>query len=633
MIRSLRQCLLSLFCVLLIASLVSPAARAAEQYKHFRVAIYIPVMTVEKMKDPKWLDSSWTTITSQVKVDKIYIETYRSGHMADDALIEQVKKFFTDRGVQVAGGIAFTGSEGAFFQSFCYTDPADRAYVKRVSEFTARHFDEIILDDFFFVMTKRDSDIAAKGKRSWTDFRLDLMDVASRDLVVGPAHAVNPTVKVIIKYPNWYEHFQGLGFDLEKQPAIFDGIYTGTETRDAIVTDQHLQPYESYEIIRYFTNIAPGHNGGGWVDTFGVRHVDRYAEQLWDTMFAKAREMTLFNYELLLEPIKPGARDAWKAEHTSFDLEKILAEAGSSPAPTMALVAGRSLAQVDPVVGQLGNPIGIKSYRPYNATGEDFLHNYLGMIGIPIDLYPTFPTDASTVLLTESARFDAEIVSKIKRQLQGGKNVVITSGLLRALQGKGIEDIVELRYTDRKALVNDFTGPGGWPIGGKKLTSEKPILIPQIDYLTNDAWAMVSGNSGDNGFPLVIMDRYSKGTLWVLVVPENFADLYALPPEVIGSIKNFILGDVPIRLDAPGKVSLFAYDNNAFVVESFLDTAANATVTFHAGVNKIKNLETGEIVEGTPVPLPPWGPRNAAQQIRFAIALKPHSYAAFAAVK
>jgi len=43
-------------------------------------------------------------------------------------------------------------------------------------ERVARHFDEIILDDYFFVTTKNDSDIAAKGNRSWTQFRLDLMN-------------------------------------------------------------------------------------------------------------------------------------------------------------------------------------------------------------------------------------------------------------------------------------------------------------------------------------------------------------------------------------------------------------------------------------------------------------------------
>jgi hypothetical protein len=106
-------------------------------------------------------------------------------------------------------------------------------------------------------------------------------------------------------------------------------------------------------------------------------------------------------------------------------------------------VAGYSLSKVNAVVGKLGAPIGMASYKPYQSTGEDFLHNYLGMIGIPIDLHPEFPSDAKTVLLTESAKFDPAIVSKIKTHLEKGGNVVITSGLLRALQGKGIEQIVE----------------------------------------------------------------------------------------------------------------------------------------------------------------------------------------------
>ena len=78
------------------------------------------------------------------------------------------------------------------------------------------------------------------------------------------------------------------------------------------------------------------------------------------------------------------------------------------------------------------------------------------MIGIPIDLHPEFPTNANLVLLTECAKFDPDIVAKIKGQLRAGKSVVITSGLLRALQGKGIEDIVEVKYTDRKMLANSI---------------------------------------------------------------------------------------------------------------------------------------------------------------------------------
>src|SRR5208282_960517 len=257
--------------------------------------------------------------------------------------------------------------------------------------------------------------------------------------------------------------------------------------------------------------------------------------------------------------------------HTSFDFDQMLAyrDPARSTAPTLARVAGYSLDQVDPIVGQLGKPIGIQSYKPYQSVGEDFLHNFLVMIGIPIDLHPTFPTDADVVLLTEDAKFDPDIVAKIKAQLQAGKNVVITSGLLEALQGKGIEDIVELRFTGRKALVHDYPRGFGAPPASATDKQNPDVLIPEIRFLTNDAWALVRGTASGNGFPILIMDRYSKGILYVLTIPDNFADLYNLPPEVLTSIKTYILGSFPVRLEAPSRVSLFAYDNQTFVVESF----------------------------------------------------------------
>ncbi len=97
------------------------------------------------------------------------------------------------------------------------------------------------------------------------------------------------------------------GSILEAEPKIFDGIYTGTETRDPVYTDQHLQQYESYLIYRYFENIKPGGNGGGWVDTGAMRYMDRYAEQLWLTMFAKAPEITLFDFRRMLAAHTAGA--------------------------------------------------------------------------------------------------------------------------------------------------------------------------------------------------------------------------------------------------------------------------------------------------------------------------------------
>ena len=177
---------------------------------------------------------------------------------------------------------------------------------------------------------------------------------------------------------------------------------------------------------------------------------------------------------------------------------------------------------------------------------------------------PEFPGEAQTVLLTECAAFDPTIVDKIKKQLMDGKSVVITSGLLRALQGKGIEDIAEIRYTDRKAIIKGFRGQAN-------ISPDLHILIPQIQYLTNDVWELVSGmTQNDLGYPLLLQAGYGKGTLYVLTIPENFSDLYSFPAPILTQIRNVLLRDLFVRIESPGDVSLFVYDNDTFIVESFL---------------------------------------------------------------
>ena len=314
----------------------APASQPAGHYKSFSVCLYCPQGTLNLQT----LERNWANITSQIKIDKVYIETYRSRRTVPEETIEPLKKFFLDKGVRIAGGMTLASNDSGQFQTFSFANAADREIVKGVAEMTARHFDEIILDDFFFYTTKTDEDIAAKGNKSWTQYRLDAMRDASENLVVKPARAVNPKVKMIIKYPNWYEHFQGLGYDLEQQPKIFDGIYTGTETRDPLATEQHLQPYESYQIVRYFENIKPGGNGGGWVDGYQYTVVDLFAEQLWDTIFANAPEMMLFNFSQIQQAIQPGNRASWEGMHTSFDYDQMKASY-TPPAADAAGPAGR----------------------------------------------------------------------------------------------------------------------------------------------------------------------------------------------------------------------------------------------------------------------------------------------------
>ncbi len=602
----------------------------AQQYKNFKVSVYCRAYEVRQMGDTtNYLKPIWNEISRQLKVDKVYLETHRDLIIVNQDTLNIAKKFFKDRGIELAGGITLTISEPNRFQTFCYSDPADRRKVKELSEYTAKNFDEFILDDFFFTNCKDDGAIKDKGNKSWTQYRLDLMVEAAKTLIIGPAKATNPKVKVVVKYPNWYEHFQGLGFDLEKEPKIFDGIYTGTETRDAVLLAQHLQPYLGYNIIRYYENIAPGRNGGGWVDPFGSRYSDRYAEQLWITLFAKAREQTLFDFRSLSTPILATDRAPWQGQHTSLDYDEMMQPVnllgGKATRPTtIARVAGYTFEKLDGFLGKLGNPIGIKSYKPYHSLGEDFLQNYFGMIGLPMNMVPEFPTQDSIILLTEEAKSDDKIVDKIKKQLTEGKTVVITSGLLKDIQNK-LNDIAELRYTDRKALVQDYTA-GSFRL----IQTDKPILIPQIEYLTNDSWEIVSGINGSNGWPILHNAAYSKGNLYVLTIPDNFSDLYNLPAEVLNKIRQVMGAQMNVQIEGPSKISLYMYDNNTFIVESFLDTETVVKAVTSESFNSVTDIISNEVLSGE-LRRPGFSfiEKSPGMKKIYTFTLKPHSFRVF----
>ncbi len=604
------------------------ATLRAERYKNFNAAVYARVYEVQKMDDVQWLQERFDIMQNHIKVDKIYLETHRDMVVAEQSTLDKVKKFFHDRGLKTSGGITITVNERNRFETYCYSNPDHRQKLKEVVEFTARNFDEVILDDFFFTSCKCPLCIENKGDRSWTDFRLQLLTDAARDLILEPARAVNPNVQVIIKYPNWYDHFQGLGFNLETEPKMFDGLYTGTETRDPS-SNQHLQPYLGYLIFRYFENLKPGRNMGGWVDSGGMFYADRYAEQLWLTLFAKAPEQTFFDFRQLERPIDERLRAGWQDLGTSLNFDEMITPAKNQDGSLnenarLSLLGGYALEQVDQFLDQLGRPIGIKSYKPFHSVGEDFLQTYFGMIGIPMDLVPDFPEGESMVILTEQAAFDPFIVDKMKKQLLAGGDVLITSGLLRALD-KGLDDIVELRYTDRKAMVKKLRA--GW---GPFVEATQEMLFPQIQYLTNDSWEEISAFDDTNGWPILHSADYANGQLYVLTIPENFTDLYHLPDAVLNRIRQTVSADMPVRLEGPAQICLFVYDNNTFIVESFLDEPAGINIITGDDVKTLTDMISGEALSGSAVL--GFGGRATGEK-KYDVPIKPHSYRVFRMIK
>lgn len=610
------------------------------RYQHFKVAVYVPVHTVRSLADPDVFNSQWSRAAHQLAFDKVYIEVYRNHVAATDGEISAVKQAFEARGVEVSGGLTLAaGGEGGQFSSFDYESPADRAECKAAVEKAARHFDEIILDDFFFFSTRSDADIAAKGGRSWTKYRLDTMRKVSKELVLEPARQVNPGVKVLLKYPNWYEHFQGLGYDLAVQPGMFDGIYTGTETRDPIITDQLLQQYQSYEIFRYLSNIGPAtKNGGGWVDTFSITYIDRYAEQLWDTLFARAPEITLFTWGAMSDrdPVSGGDRAAWENLDTSFNWEAIKAsyvkQSNHDPGPGWGFAASRALRAADEALGALGRPVGVMSYKPFPSSGEDYLHNYLGNMGVPIEMTSRFPGGKGPLLLTQAAAADPNILDMIKDQLKAGRSIFVTSGFVKATQSMGFQSLVEVRPTGMEGAADDYFASHG---SGKGVSlrddpevAPRAILFPELHFFTNDAWPLIRGIAGARGLPVLLMTRYSRGTLYILTIPQNIGDLYALPRGVMSRLKTYLQKGAPVRVHSPAGVALFTYDNGSFIVQSFRDEPATITISL-SGQSAVLLDQLGAAVPPSPLPIDPGAPGASLKddpRTEYSVTILPHSF-------
>ena len=153
------------------------------------------------------------------------------------------------------------------------------------------------------------------------------------------------------------------------------------------------------------------------------------------------------------------------------------------------------------------------------------------------------------------------------------------------------------------------------------------ILIPQIGYLTNDSWELVSALAGPNGWPLLHDADYGGGHLYVLTIPDNFADLYRLPAPVLNAIRRVVTKDLPVRVDGPANVALFVYDNDTFIVESFLDEPVEMQLVVKQPGETLEDIQSGErlsgqmIPQGTGLRADPDGGKH-----RFTLKIEPHSY-------
>ena len=73
-------------------------------------------------------------------------------------------------------------------------------------------------------------------------------------------------------------------------------------------------------------------------------------------------------------------------------------------------------------------------------------------------------------------------------------------------------------------------------------------------------------------------------------------------------IKDYLLPDAPVRIDAPSRVALFTYDNGAFVVENYRDEEAAVTISLAGTPATLREVTTGATLQ--PLAEPPTAPER-----------------------
>ena len=546
-------------------------------YRNFKLVVYFVAGGV-KHATREQLERDLDFFARHMRLDKVYLEPYRD-HFAGEDQVELCKAVFEERGIEVAGGITttFPASEDRegkqrLFNTFCYNDPVMLGRLREMSAFLGAHFDEFIIDDFFFTnctcdacRAGRDAYNAAHGiaDGSWQAYRMDLMARVSREYMIAPAKAVNPKCSITIKYPNWAESYQETGYNPAGQRALFDNLYTGTETRDPVTTDQHLPRYLSFSLMTYFERMWPGHNGGGWFDPFDMHITEHYLEQAYLTAFAKPRELMMFCFQALADTMNVPA-------------------------------LGYQLDKLDDVLDHVGNPVGIACYLPDNAQGEDNVQDFLGMVGLTVVCTPYFPENAPAIMLTRSSACDPDVVDKLESYVAAGGRALVTHGFVEATQDRGIRKMTSIRFAGRKVMAEDFLVEAlPRKVVGRTITyphGNKPMAIAVPEYRNNASWALVKTRVGQENFGMLLRDTYGKGELLTLAVPDAFSDIYRLPEPVLTRIRAaFPVGGV--YLESAGEISLFVYDNDAFIVYPYVDEGAQPGICRVHVLGKIEALD------------------------------------------
>jgi hypothetical protein len=348
----------------MIGSVTAESQKYIEASKDLRLASYATSRHVEQLATDEAMRERALNTVERMGITKIYLEVYRGGHVVSPEHLIFARDWLREKDIEVVGGIATVpGGDFGVRQEgplgwFNWQNEKTQRDLEKVIRMAAGIFDTFIVDDFFCTGDISAESRAAKGDRSWGEYRRDLLSKLASSVFVGPAKEVNPDITMIVKYPQWYDRFHLFGYDTKTLPRIFDKVWVGTETRGRNTQRfGFVQPYEGFVNYRWLASIAGDKIGGAWFDHGDCAEHD-FLDQAYTSVLAGASELVFFNFNNVM------------SGHP--DHEKVVAELDR-------LAELAAFVREHPV-------IGVAAYKPPNSDpgGDMYIMDFLGMLGIPI---------------------------------------------------------------------------------------------------------------------------------------------------------------------------------------------------------------------------------------------------------
>jgi hypothetical protein len=545
---------------------------AQKRKSDLQLGVYIIAQTVEQMFTTETGRREAISVLKCNGITKVYLEVYRSGLVVKPELLKSSADFLKSNGFEVVGGIAtvpgpnFGVPQEGPLTWFNWQNPKTQNDLRKVMEDAAPIFNKFIVDDFLCTADTSLESKAAKGDKSWSEYRRALLTELSKSVFINPAKASNPNIQIVIKYPQWYDRFHLFGYDLATEPALYDGVWVGTETRGQY-TQRYgfVQPYEGFINYRWISTLSGNKIGGAWFDHGDCTDVD-FIEQAYQSVLAGAKELVMFNF------------DSFVAGHPGHHLLRNDFETLANLAAEIAM---------SPVQGAVG-------YKPVNsnAGGDLYIMDYIGMLGISLVPASSYPKNAKVVFLPTQAATDLDIYSKVNASLAHGSKIIMTSGFIaNAKDGDKLAQLAGIKWpiTLETNVAESIVYEGVDQKIAFPLTMDYQVVPEQTEVLL-----LTSGAAKNPYFlqnhskKIYVLNSHTfnqkdfDAVGEVLLSPRQLGIL-ELPKPWANTIRTaFRSEDEPV-IDAPTRVSVQHLNNGSFVVHNYNQVKTIVTFTFPKG--------------------------------------------------